>query len=227
MQTRAIGRVVAWAVMPMFIIALHGCRADDDFGQNVSVPQNKRHALAGVFAGSRTLSLPGDRVFNVTDTQRRSEGPATATSTATPSGSASCVADASRGGSGTAEFQLGHVLTYDGASPVQVTVTFNVVYECKLEHYAPQFGRVPLGLKAYVADSNRRILGKVMLAQGDPDGLAGRWSGSQSPSFDMTLEPGLAYHLIVAGRVEVSAGAPSGPVAALHVKSLNIEVWPR
>ncbi len=137
------------------------------------------------------------------------------------------MADASKGGSAVAEFQIGHVLAYDGTSPFPATVTFNVAYYCTLKGYTPQYGDRPLGLKAYVMDSDRRMLGKIVLAESDPDRVPDRWSGSQSPSFDVTFEPGLAYHLVVAGRVEVSGDDTMGAVATLNMRSLTIQIVPQ
>lgn len=199
-----------------------------DFGEDVSLPQSRVHRLAATATtGPWSLKLPGEAGFNVTDTQRRSEGSASASSTASARGEASCAADASTGGAGSAEFQLGQVVSYDGDSPMPATVSFDVAYECRLEHDAPRFGVEPVALKVYVMDSDRRMLAKMMLVEGGAAGLADRWSGSQSPSFDVTFEPGLAYHLIVAGRVEVSGDGTSGPRASLEVRSVGIQVAQR
>ncbi len=214
-----------WSEMGLCLIVaiVAGC-GGGGFGESVSVPQSERHRLAAGLGGEWSLRVPADRAFNVTDTQRESEGSARSVSTAESTGVAVCSVDASNGGSGVSQFQIGHVLSYDGSSPAEVMVTFEVAYDCVLERFAPRVGAKPLGLKAYILDSDRRALAKVMLVEGDPSRLPDRWSGAQSASFDVTFEPGLAYHLIVAGRVEVSGDDTPSPLASLSVRSVGIEV---
>lgn len=204
---------------------LSGC-AGNDFGFEVSIPQSRQHKIDGpASAGSSTIIDTG-RPFNVADAQRRSDGPGIATSSADSDGRASCVADASRGGSAAAGFQVGHVLAYQGSAAFEATVVFDVAFECALQAYETQYGETPVRLKAYVMDSNRQVLGEVMLTASDTDRLPSRWSGSESPSFDVTFQPGLAYHLIVAGQVEVSGVDTTGPKASLSVSSVDIRVVP-
>jgi len=211
-----------------FVVAsLLGCGSSRDFGESVSLPQKSLARSAVAFSGGQVVALPADRPFNVADTQRHSEGAAHADSNASNSGQASCTADATEGGAASAEFQIGHVLTYDGASATKVSVTFDIDYRCMSNDHTPHGAAPPVGLKAFIKDSNHRLLGKVMLTDGNPDRLPDRWSGSQSPSFDITLEPGLAYHLIVAGRVEVSGDDTSGPRAELEVRRAEIQIAPR
>ncbi len=213
--------------MALILIAtLQGCGGGDDFGESVTIPQGHRDRLSAAFNGGAPVTLPKDRSFNVADTQRHSQGAAAADSTADDSGRASCSADASRGGRAGAEFQIGHVLTHDGNTPLDVAVTFNVEYRCSVRGDAPGNDAQPIALKAYIKDSNHRMLAKVMLAEGDSDRLPERWSGSQSPSFDLKLEPGLAYHLIVAGSVAVSGDGEHGLRAELEVTRVEIQIAP-
>ncbi len=205
---------------------LLGCSGSRDFGESVSLPQKKPARPTVAFSGGQVLTLPADRPFNVSDTQRYSEGAAHADSNTSATGQASCTADATAGGVASAEFQIGHVLTYDGDDATRVSVTFDIDYHCMASDHAPSGEAQPVGLKAYVKDSNHRLLAKVMLADGDPDRLPDRWSGSQSPSFDITMEPGLAYHLIVAGKVEVSGDDTGGARAELAVLRAEIQITP-
>jgi len=215
--------LTAWV---MAGILLAGCGRGAEFGLDVSVPQSRQHRIDSPSGDASAELLPPERPFNVTDAQRQSEGAATAASHVAPDGSATCVADALRGGAATAGFQVGHVMAYHGSTNFQALVMFDVAYKCRLEGYRTPYGNGPIRLKAYVMDSNRRLLGEVMLAASDPDRLPTSWSGSQAPSFDVNLEPGLAYHLIVAGHVEVSGDDTNGPMASLSVTSVNIRVIP-
>lgn len=218
--------IVPLAAWSAGVAIVTGCGGGDDIGFDVSIPQSRHLRIDRPTGAEGSTILPPDRPFNVADAQRRSEGSARATSSAAPDGIASCVADVSRGGSAVASFQVGHVVAYHGSAPFNAAVIFDVVYECELQAYQTQYGDAPIRLKAYVMDSNRQVLGEVMLVAGDADRLPTRWSGSQAPSFDVTFEPGLAYHLIVAGHVEVSCVDTTGPTASLSVTSVDIRVVP-
>ncbi len=213
--------LACWA-MPM----LNGCGGGADFGEKMAPQKSARLAAANAWALQGVLRLPGSRPFNVADTQRKSDGPGVAESTADSTGKGSCLADASAGGKAEAEFQIGHVFAYQGSSAMRAKVTFNVQYQCELDNYTPRFGAIPLGLKVYVMDSNRRLLAKQMLAEADPDRTPTGWDGEQTQTFDVTFEPQTAYHLVVAGRVEADGSEGAGPRIALTVSDLDIAVSP-
>lgn len=208
-------------------LASSACTDNRDFGESVAIPQSIRHSVGPALGPSRAIHLPDDFPFNVVDTQRQSSGQATATSSASSSGRARCSADASTGGSAVAEFQIGHVLTYDATERLAATVTFNVAYRCSIQHDGAAFSAEPVQLKVYVMDSQRRILGKAFLTGTAADRLPERWTGSQSHAFDLAIRPDLAYHFIVAGRVQVSGGDTAGPQATIEVQSLDILISPR
>lgn len=220
-----VGVCLGWAVLILMVLP-GGCGGKSDFGESVTIPQSRYRRLEGPLVAGTPLRLPAGQPFNVTDAQRRSEGPAKASSFAKATGSASCTVDVSEGGAGTAEFQLGHVLAYDADSPFKARITFNVAYECTVADLQPGYGVEPLGLKAYVLDSDRRMLGKALLVDTAAEGLPTRWTGTASPSFEVTFQPGLAYHFVVAGRVEASASEAPGSVVSVHVASLDIEITP-
>ena len=49
----------------------------------------------------------------------------------------------------------------------------------------------------------------------------------ENDAFDLAISPDLAYHFIVAGRVQVSGGDTAGPQATIEVQSLDILISPR
>ena len=97
-------------------------------------------------------------------------------------------------------------------------------YRCTVRGHEGSSRSQTAALKAYVTDSNRRTLGKVMLLDTDSAQPPGRGEGEQSPAFAVTLQPGTAYHLVVAGRVEVAGDKTSGSTVALVVESLDIRL---
>ena len=212
------------AVSTALSMAAAGCSGQGDFGLKVTVPQERHHVLTSSDLGRASVDAGKDGLFNVADAQRDSHGQAKAESQADPAGNASCSVDASVGGTGSAEFQLGRVLRYDGDSPSDAYVTFDVTYRCTVRGHEESSRPPTAALKAYVTDSNRRTLGKVMLLDTDSEQPPGRWEGEQSPAFAVTLQPGTAYHLVVAGRVEVAGDKTSGSTVALVVESLDIRL---
>ncbi len=211
------------------LLAAAGCSGGADFGESITVPQERHTKIDEAFGAGKTLRLPADMPFNVTDAQRFSQGGAVAESSADASGKARCSASAQAGGSAWAEMQLGHVLTCAGDTPFEATVTFNVTYRYRMESEGAAGTVTPdkFALKAYIMDSNRRMLKRMMLAELEPAKGPTTWSGTQSPAFDVTFEPGLAYHLVLAGRAEVSGDEDRSPSAEIQVESLELEITPR
>ncbi len=190
------------AAFLMVPLSVFGCGGGGDFGEHVQVVPQKRTRLSA----SLPVRLPGADGFNVADYQQSSQGGSSSEASADSSGRAMGLAVASADGASSAEFQLGQVLTHSMTKPTDAIITFHVDYECVVSHPAPHLDQSPLSLKAYVMDSARKMHGKIILTEADTSRLPERWRGSQSPSFRVRLEPDLAYHLIVAGRVEATAG---------------------
>ncbi len=224
---RWLNLTACWMIGSSCFAGWMGCGGKDDFGENIRLSADRHREFARSSPAGRSFKLSDDSTFNVYDTHRESSGLAEALAHADLSGHAKCHADATRGGSATAEFQVGHVLRYTDDEPFEVDVSFQVDYECLINH-APDIRTPPsLVLKAYLMDSNRRMLGKIILTQIDKDRLPTKWAGVESPSFRVTLQPQTAYHLIVAGRAEaVSSGDGAGPAASIELKSLRIDVTP-
>ena len=116
----------------------------------------------------------------------------------------------------------------------KVTVTFDVEYEYAIatrQTLKPGPPPAQLALKLYIRDSNKKVLHRLMLAEQSDRLGAQQFAGRQSPTFTVTLEPHLAYQLVLAGRTEV-ANKPDGDdlataeslSARIAVKRLGIEV---
>jgi hypothetical protein len=113
--------------------------------------------------------------------------------------------------------------------PLEATVAFHIdwAYELKTDPADVSKPDDRLGLKAYVRGSDNRTLKRVMLADLKASSGPEAFSGRQSPAFDVTLQPGLAYHLVVAGLVDVTGTEKSGALAEIEVRSLEIELLPK
>lgn len=209
----------------LIFVSITGC-GSNSFEERLAVARQE-HSVGGSAASFTAIRLPASQPFNVADTSRSSNADATASSVAGDDGTATCAADATKGGDANAEFRIGHVLQYDGDQKKNVQVAFDVSYACTAKNFQSVFGVTPVQLKAYIMDSNRRVLSTVTLAQSEPDRVPEQWSGKESPAFEVTLEPGLAYHMVVAGRVEATWFEGVGSAAEIKVDACEIRVVPR
>ena len=207
---------------------LAGC-SGAQFGEAVALSRETHASLVDDFAAGKPLALPQDLAFNLYDSQRSATAGGRAESTADPAGRAQCQASAEEVGTATAEFQLGHVLDNRGQGPLEVTARFVVDYACRVR-CDPQDRSKPadeLGLRIFVRDSNKRLLDKHMLTEASEAGGTRDWTGRETHAFDLTLEPGLAYYFVVAGRVSVTGTESSGASARIEVNSFNLELSSR
>jgi len=216
-------------VMTVSLAALSGCGGPGGFGESIQLPQETRVTLQTEFAEGKPIYFPKDRPFNVFDAQRSSTGGATAESWSTEGGTALCEASAESVGTARAEFQLGQVIDTRAEEPLDVTAVFDLNYEYSVKMDAEDTSKPQdkLAVKVYISDSNGQVLKRVLLADLGTATGPGRFAGREKPSFDVTLEPGLAYHFVVAGLVEVEATEKSTASARIDIRSFELELLPR
>lgn len=205
--------------------ACGGC-GGGGFGESVALPQSRQSRLDSGFTPGQRLSLPSEKVFNVADAQRASEGSGEAESSANGDGAARGRASVGAAGKAWAEFQVGEVIFNSRSEPLEAAVQFDCAFEYSVE--GADLARHPpemVGLKLFVKDSNKKMLHKVVLVNQEGGLGAVHQSGRETPSFNITMEPGLSYTLVAAGRVAVAANDAGTPVAAeIEIKSLRIDV---
>ncbi|MFQ5489599.1 MAG: hypothetical protein ACE5GE_02655 [Phycisphaerae bacterium] len=218
-----------WGVAVSLVGAVAvGC-SQAGFGESANLPQDKHASLVANFSQGQPLSLPSDTGFNLHDTQRHASGKGKAISSADPAGRASCQADADGVGAATAEFQLGYVLDNRGTDPLDVTADLKVSYSCEVQGNPDEPAKEPdhLGLRVFVRDSNHRILRSMVLTEVTPFNGPRRWSSQQNPTFDFTMEPGLAYYIVLAGRTAVTGTESNSASARVDVQSTALDLYPR
>ncbi len=205
-----------------------GCQ-DSGFGESVNLPQDKRASLLDDFADGKPLALPADAAFNLVESQRTSTGVGQAESTAEAAGRAHCTAASDGVGTAEAQFQLGHVLDNRGEQPLDVTVQFDVEYSCRVQGDAEDRTKPAdhLGLRVFVRDSDGRVQPKMTLTEVSPFVGPKEWTGRQTQTFDVTLQPGLAYYFVLAARTAVAGTETSPASAEIDVRSLAIDLRPR
>ncbi len=209
-------------------LSIAGC-SQAGYGESVSVPPEQRASLASGFAKGARISVPSDAEFNLHETQRGSDGTGQAKSSAGSNGTASCTAASNGEGSAHAEFQLGYVLDNRGAEALDVNVQFNVDYKWAMRSSASYVSTEAdfLGLRVYIRDSNQKTLRELSMAHIAPFSGPTQRSVVESQVFDLSMEPGLSYYLVLAGRTAVGGGAESPVQSEIQVNSLSIELTPR
>lgn len=201
-----------------------GC-SGGGFGEAVRFSVRETAKADALISAGERVHFPNDEPFSVANAQRHSQGSGRADSQASPDGKARCSAAIAGMGEATGEFQLGHIIFNAQDQPLPVTVAFDCAYHYQSSRSAT--GKVPesIGLKFYVKDSNRHVLRRDVLVA--PDGVLGatEHSSRQAASFDLTLQPGLAYQLILAGIVRTAEETePTELEAAVEVQEFSITV---
>ena len=226
---RPIGNCLATVAGVVTLCVWCGGCGGGGFGESVSVPRQQQTVVDSGFSPGKSLVLPQGAAFNVADAQRHSSGTGKAESFAKEDGVAGCAASVSGAGEAWAEFQVGHVVFNEGQEAVSAAVLFDCEYEYTIS--GPQAASpvaAAVALKLFIQDSNKTILRKEMLVDRSGKQGADRRSGRGSPSFNITMKPGLAYHLVLAGRVSLTGSDGALPVEAkIDVKKLTVEIQAR
>ncbi|MFQ6048833.1 MAG: hypothetical protein ACE5K7_05665 [Phycisphaerae bacterium] len=217
-----------WAVVAAWCLWLAGC-GQREFGLQVRIPAEDRLTISQAVQQHLTLRLP-DQPFNVHLKQSgQAPGPAgqaRGESDATADGKAFCRAVASDGGTAWAEFQLGHALENRGQAPLQATIRISVDYAHQAvanPTEAPET-LATLALKLYLKDSVGRIVHRQMLAELTSDEGPSNRAGQQRIEFDASLQPGLGYDLILAGRASARSQPHSSASAEIQIRQLTAEL---
>lgn len=220
------GLVVTAAISLAILLA--GCGGGMEFGPAARVPQDQRQAIAASAVGT-TVRLPGDRAFNIhlkQSTQNPgADGSARGEADAQPNGTAMCRAEATNGGASTGEFTLGQAIDMEAEKPLRAHVTLR--YRMAQELTADPFGSESLGsanLTAFVRDSTGVIHPKLSLQAVTTDDAPGRTSRDDVQEFDVDLEPGRSYQIVLRGGVNAKAAAVAKVVASLHVTDVSLEM---
>lgn len=202
-----------------------GC-GGSGFGESVAVPQEKRTVISGGISPGERVAFPDSKPFNIAESARTSTGVGESHASASDDGTAHCDIKSTGSGSASGEFQLGQVVYNDTDQPLDVSVLFDFDYAFEVLDDGPK-SRLPetIGLKVFVQDSDQIVLHRrTILEQGD--GLtAWKGAGHESPWFNVTLQPRLAYNLVLAGKLAVEPEEDGQPVdAKIDVSGFRIEI---
>jgi hypothetical protein len=135
-------------------------------------------------------------------------------------------ANVSDGGQARATFQLGHAFKNDGERQTDL----HVRVRCDYEYQADPAARWPdakVGLKLYARDGRNRLRNSFSLVQHtSEDGAAASKDGKEL-EFTLTLGPGEAVNVFLAGQVEIDVDVGRSARGSLKLSGLEMEVQSR
>lgn len=228
-RSRARSFAAAGLVAAAFLlVGAVGC-GGGDWPRVVSVPADRMEQVNDL-TDVRRMVLPESQPFNVHD-RRSSQNPgqtgeARGESDAKAEGTAYCRAEAADGGTASADFLLGHVVhsATDRAVNVLAEFSFESDQRLTVSDDADTHTHGDYQLEAYVRDSNKRTIRRVPVAVSASDTGPRTATGKAVIEVAFDMQPGTAYHVLLAGKVAVETVEGAGASAAVEVKNLRIEL---
>jgi hypothetical protein len=205
-----------------------GC-SSDRFGADLDV-HPRMHALRST--EPVTMRLPKDEPFSIAlESARRApglDGDADATAEAKPTGFAEVSASVARSGNAEGLFRLGHAFVNDTDRQMDLDFAVQFRYEFEVRHEPD--ARLPdasAGLRLYARDGRGRMLRDLgLVSYSTETGPASRASDEQF-RFVLTLGPGEAVDVFLAGRAKADVPAERTASARLKLSGLEFEVATR
>ena len=133
--------------------------------------------------------------------------------------------DGSNGGASSAEFQLGHCIDNPTDKAVRAELRMTVDYEhaCKAEGEGAKTVST-YNVKAFVKDTAGRVLKTMPLSVHTSDDGEVDWAGKERTITEVTLQPGLGYYIVLAGRAEAGSLAKTSSSSSINVKSFELQI---
>ncbi len=225
MRTRVFSAVLAGPVMLGLGLLGAGC-GGGRFGTDLS-QRPQPYALAAPAA--TTLHLPQERPFNITlGRSNRApglSGSVEADAATNGQGTADARVSIQQGGQGEALIQLGHALRND--TDRQTDVDFLIRVQFELEAATQPAENRPgasVGLRLYARDQRGRLRHEAVLVDYTTESGAVQRIGQETVRLTLTLAPGDALDLFLAGRVVGEVEGPRSAAARLQIRSLQYEI---
>jgi len=216
-----------------FVISsiLAGC-GGPDFGGDVSISADQRHVLKSDAARTETvvLKLPEQRPLNI-HVKKSSQNPgvkgqAQGYSDADATGKASCTAEASQGGSASAEFNIGHRVENNTGSiqDVSIDMTYDLkqVIQATPEPAAETLASTALYL--VVMDSMKRKVAEMNVLQVTSDQAISNTSTKDRRNLTVQFEPRLSYDVMLFGKVDATTSPKQEAKAQIEIKNLKLQL---
>lgn len=209
----------------LFVGTLAGC-GGADFGAELSA--RPRPVTLKTDAGSVTR-LPQDQKFTITLAPSSKEpgltGAAEADSHATADGAADAAARVSNGGKASASFQLGHAFKNESERQIDADIRIRFKYEIAAQATPP--ADVPgatVGVRLYARNARNVLVRTVdLLSHTTENGAASR-RGDNDLTCTLTLGPGEALNVFLAGLAGVEAREDRTASASVKLSDVQMEI---
>jgi hypothetical protein len=193
-----------------------------DFG----VSPERRTALSEAGPAEQVLRLPAETPFNIHsdhfERDQEAGGTAEGESSATADGTAVCAVRVSHGGSGSADFYLGHCLENRGEAALTVDARFDIDYVTSFARDENTRVDGAYTLKVVVNDTEGRTLKQIQVENSaDMEGSISL-SSKSSEEFRVRLEPQRVYNFVLAGHVEAESQPETQADVRLAIKRLEL-----
>jgi len=200
------------------------------FGEDIRVSAEDRHTVKAAPVSGKPIELPKDHTFNIhtknSDQNPGPNGKARGDSDATNAGNAWCLANASDGGSASAQFSVGHRIENHTGKGQNVAIEVNYMLTQKIQaSKAPESNTLATtNLQLVVRDSRKKILAKTALAAATSDQAVAGANTKDQRTLNVQFEPGLSYDIMIYGKVDASSADKQKASARLDVKNLKIKL---
>jgi hypothetical protein len=185
------------------------------------------------------LTIPGDAVFNLTSFKSGQAGTARGTAEAVGANGATCLAEASDGGSAWGEFQLGYCFDNESGVALEAAVKLRLTATESAsggpEPGSPQHGSSAgeaggatttstNALRFFIKDTNGLVIKEEDLLSSNLEKGPDSSGTTYDLVFDARFEPNRGYYLVLGGRTEVQAEESHRVSASLSIGQYGLQI---
>ncbi len=220
------------------VALLTGCGGDGGVSQNVRRSASERPDVGPAQVTAGGVTIPGDAVFNLTSFKSGQAGTARGTAEAVGANGATCLAEASDGGSAWGEFQLGYCFDNESGVPLEAAVKLRLTATESASDGpvpgSPQPGstagqaggetKSTNALRFFIKDTNGLVIKEEDLLSSDLAKGPDSSGTTYDLVFDARFEPNRGYYLVLGGRTEVQAEESHRVSASLSVGQCGFQI---
>ncbi len=210
-----------------------GCSESSGLNMNVRKPANERPDLDASAVAAGVRRIPTDEGFNLTSFTSGQAGNSRGRAESAGNDGALAAAEARDGGSAWGEFQLGYCFDNTLETPLQATIRIRMQVAAAISALSkdeknggpvgsPQQARSILAF--FVKDTSGLVLRKETLQESDLEKGAQSATRTHDLVYDVRLEAGRGYYLVIGGRVDAQAEAGQTVSCVISVSEAALEV---
>lgn len=209
-----MGAVGAWS----------GC--DNDASEiKLSTPADLRPDVTSALSAKGPIRLPSPTEFNLMPYTSNENGACASKAKATKDGNATATVDASDGGSGWAEFQLGYTFDNTSGGPlhglVELSADFSQMTSSSTED---PMNTATANVRFLIKDSNGTTLHNEPLVESGTDPGSRKLSGQQTTMVDAEFQPGLGYYVLLSARSAATSTKGNTAKAGIEIKNCRMSI---